>query len=88
MLRDLNMISMANVVNAKQIKAVITAIMTMLSEIQRKYMSCLKYIYNICNKSCNEKWTKFGCRIACFDNWLELSMHSISKIVKCIKHFL
>lgn len=40
--RDLDMIAMANVVNAKQIKAVITAIMTMLTEIKRKYMSCLK----------------------------------------------
>lgn len=36
------MIAMANVVNAKQIKAVITAITTMLTEIKRKYMSCLK----------------------------------------------
>lgn len=40
--RDLNMIAMANVVNAKQIKAVITAKMTMLAEMQRKYMSFLK----------------------------------------------
>lgn len=53
--RDLNMIAMTNVVNAKQIKAVITAIMTMLTEIKRKYMSCLNLIYNICNKPCNEK---------------------------------
>lgn len=52
--RDLNMIAMANVVNAKQIKAVITAITTMLTEIKRKYMSCLN-TYNICNKPCNEK---------------------------------
>lgn len=53
--RDLNMIAMTNVVNAKQIKAVITAIMTMQTEIKRKYMSCLNLIYDICNKPCNEK---------------------------------